>query len=271
MKRRYIALIGAAVLCLVLTATAATLLMQPGPAPQHTLQQAVTNAIVFCEGLQEPDALLMLDVMHRRFGIEAFADSLQRYDQLLAGASETQQPHLRVFRRIADPNNPIRDEDWQAISGDVDFFIVPALYSDRQALPAYYSETLDQAANQRGLYLTHTLLACTWLQENGREEALPESFRERVHHATAELIDNDSVVSEVELEAAAFLYLAGQGALVDKSFADRGFAVQNSDGGWPRSSDTPGDSYWHASILGLLFLLHVENPASSYPPMLASS
>jgi hypothetical protein len=78
-------------------------------------------------------------------------------------------------------------------------------------------------------------------------------------------------VDDLELEVAAFLYLAGQGALVEDAFVDRVIAVQNDDGGWFASSDLPGESHWHASILGLLFLLHVANPADSYPPFLASA
>jgi hypothetical protein len=263
MRRTYIVLFGVIALCSIL---ALTLMLQPA---SHTLQQAVTNAINFCEDLREPDALLMMDVMHRRFGVEPFKDSLQRFDQALDEASEEQAPHMRVFRRIADAANPIRDEDWQAISADVDFFIVPALYCDRRSLPDNYAETLNLAASEGGLQLTHTLLACVWIQENGCEGLLPEGFVERVYHATAALIDSDSVVTEVELEAAAFLYLGGQGELVPNTFVDRVIAVQNGDGGWLRSADTSGSSYWHSTVLGLLLLLHVENPAESYPSMLA--
>jgi len=265
MKKTYFAVFGVFALCAIL---ALTLLLQPA---SRNLQQSVTDAISYCKGLREPDALLMLDAMHRRFGIEDFADSLQRYDQVLSELPEEQQPHLRVFRRIADAANPIRDEDWQAISADIDLFIVPALYCDPQRLPDNYVEMLSQAASEGGLQLTHTLLACIWIQENGCEETLSEGFMESVYNANAALIDEDPVVNEVELEAAAFLYLAGRGALVKDSFVQRVVTVQNDDGGWPASSAAPGSSYWHSTILGLLLLLHVENPAGSYPPMLASA
>ena len=262
MKRTHVAVLGA---ILIVCVFALTLLLQPAA---RTLQQATANAVHYCENLQEPDALLMLDLMHRRFGIEVFANSLQRYDQILAQLPLEQAPHLRVFRRIADPYNPILEEDWQAISTDIDFFIVPALYCDRQKLPDNYPDTLNRAANEGGLKLTHTLLACIWIQESGREEVLPEGFLGNVYRATAALIDSDSVVNEIELEAAAFLYLAGQGALVNETFVERVIAVQNDDGGWPRSSGVRGNSYWHSTVLGLFVLLHAKSPASSYTPML---
>jgi hypothetical protein len=98
---------------------------------------------------------------------------------------------------------------------------------------------------------------------------LSEGFIEDVYRANAELVNSDQVVNEVELEAAAFLYLAGQGNLVNDAFVRRVVEIQNDDGSWSRSSDASGDSNWHPAILGLLLLLHVENPSDSYPPMLA--
>jgi hypothetical protein len=128
---------------------------------------------------------------------------------------------------------------------------------------------LQQAANLGDYMLPHVLLAWIWIQENGCEVSLPDGFVENLYIANAALIGTDPVVNDLELEAAAFLCLAGQGALVDDAFVDRVIEVQNADGGWLFSSDTPSVSDWHTTILGLLLLLHVEYPADSYPPMLA--
>jgi hypothetical protein len=244
-----------------------TLLLHPAPEP-NALQRAVTNAIDFFEGSREPFLLLWLDVMHRRFGIAEFADALQRYDQALA-ENPQQALEMRVFRRIADHDNPLQAEDLQALSFEVDRVTAPALYCDRLGLPADYSAMLVEAVSSGGYMLTHALLACIWIQDNGCEVPLPDGFIEDLYRANAALIGDDPVVDDLELEAAAFLYLAGQGALVDDAFVERVIAVQNDDGGWLPSSDTPGNSDWHATILALLLLLHVEFPADSYPPVLA--
>jgi hypothetical protein len=241
----------------------------PTPAPS-ALQSAIANAIDFFEGERDPDALLLLDVVHRRFGIEAFADALQRYDQVVVeGWRETALK--RVFRRIADHDNPLQPGDLEAVFIDIDLLTVPALYCDRLGLPPYYSAMLDKAMRSGNYMLTHALLACIWIQENGCEVPLSNEFVENMYRANAALINNDPVVTDLELEAAVLLYLAGQGALVNHAFVDRVIAVQNDDGGWLPSSDTPGDSHWHATVLGLLLLLHVEYPSDSYPPMLASA
>jgi len=251
-----------------ITALCSLLVVQPLLHPARDLQRTVANAIDFFEGWREPYALLWLDVIHRRFGIAEFADALQVYDQFLAERPE-QAPLMRVFRRIADHDNPLQAEDLEAVSTDSDRLTVPALYCDRLGLPADYPAMLDRAASQGEYQLTHVLLAWIWIQDNGCEVPLPDGFIEAIYSANAALIGDDPVVDDLELEAAAFLYLAGQGALVDDSFVERVIAVQNDDGGWGVSSDGQGDSHWHPTILALLLLLHVRFPADSYPPMLA--
>jgi hypothetical protein len=240
--------------------------------PAHrSLERAVANAIDFFEESREPIepyGLLMLDVMYRRFGIAEFADALQLYDQELAELPE-QAPLLRVFRRIADHDNQLQAGDLEEVSKDADLITVSALYCDRLGLPSDYSELLERAVGFGDYMLPHVLLACIWIQDNGCEVPMLDGFIENLYLANAALIGDDSVVDDLELEVAAFLYLAGQGALVDDAFVERVIAVQNDDGGWFASSDFPGASHWHSSVLGLLLLLHVAYPAGSYPPVLA--
>ncbi len=233
----------------------------------RTLREATYSAISYFGQIQEPYALLLLNVLNRRFGITEFADSLQSYDQILAENPEN-APLLRIFRRIANYTNEAQPGDFLAVTADVDKLTIPALYSDRSSLPIDYMSELDGAVNSGGYMLTHALLATIWLQDNHCDPGY--DFRESVYHASAGLIDGDPVVTDLELEAAAFLYMAGQGTLVDASFVQSAAAAQNYDGGWSSSSGTSESSNWHASVLGLMLLLCVEFPAVSYSPMLAS-
>jgi hypothetical protein len=236
---------------------------QPIPLTQTNYSTPVVNAIRFFAQSKEPEAMLWLDVMHRRFGIEEFANSLQRFDQLLWYSD---QPSVtRLFRRIADYNNPIYAEDLKRLKNDLDRITLPALYCDRLELPADYLTVLEEGINRGGYHLTHVLLAWIWIQENGCELELPDGFLEDMYNANAALINNDPIVTDLELEAAAFLCLAGQGELIDDSFIERVIAGQDIDGGWGSSRR------WHTTILGLLFLLHVEFPSDTYPPVLAPS
>ena len=259
-KRNLILTIGITALCVALVVTLLVYTLNP----PTDLQRGIN----FFAGSREPYALLWLDVMHRHFGIAEFADALQRYDQEITTRTD-EAPLLRVFRRIADHDNQLQDGDMQSVVIEVDRITVPALYCDRMGLTDNYPAMLEGAAVQGGYLLTHALLACVWFKENGRAVPLSARFINDMYYATATLIGNDPVVTDLELEAAAFLYLAGQGALVNDAFVDRVIEVQNSDGGWLFSSDTPGSSDWHSSILGLFILLHREYPVDSYPPMLA--
>jgi len=276
-------LLGAALF--LFTAPASTPSPSPSPTPTLTpsptptiepnaLEAAVTNAINFFEksplpyNSNELYALLMLDVMHRRFGITEFADALQLYDQALEAYSEN-APIMRVFRRIADYDTQLYTGDLQSVTSDYDRLTVPALYCDRFGLPENYPAQLEQAAKLGDYMLTHAMLSLIWIQENGFTLQLPDGFTENLYQATAALINDDMVVDDLELEAAAFLYLAGQGALVNNGFVNLAIMMQNFDGGWLLFSNKPGDSSWHATAVALLFLLHVEYPADAYPPMLA--
>ena len=193
----------------------------PTPTPTETpspsdLQSAVTKAIDFFEEHKDypddPYALLLLDVVHRRFGIAEFADALQYYDQVMA-MSQDKAPLMRLFRRIADHDNPLQAWDLEAVSEDVDYLTIPALYCDQLGLPSDYQSMLKHAMDVGDYMLTHALLACIWIQENGCEVPLPDGFIENIYSANAALINDDAVVDDFELEAATFLYLAGQGAL----------------------------------------------------------
>jgi hypothetical protein len=228
----------------------------------------VGNATNYLAQTKEPYALLMLDVIHRRFGIDEFNDSLQIFDEQLATRPDA--PIHRVFRRIADfSNSVLQPTDFYALHFDLDRVTVPALYSDRFALPTDYSSTFTSAVDSGDYLLTHALLATIWFQENHYNLSLSDNYMEHLYLVTSALIGSDSVVTDLEMEAADFLYLAGQGELVNAEFVQHVVAAQNYDGGWSISSDSADSSFWHTSVLGLMLLLHAEYPASSYPPMLA--
>lgn len=262
----------AIVLALCIIAICSLLLTPPLLAsPVPDMQTTITNAISNLENSDEAYALLWLDVMYRRFGIEEFADALRRYDQMLAEQT-TQWSIFDVFRRISVYDTPMQ----ASVLDDVvltptDIIISRALYCDRYGLPSDYSTLLDDAMNQGGYYLTHVLLACIWIQENGCESALPHGFIDHVYSAIAVIINrNPMVVNDLTLEAAAFLYLTGQGERINPSFVNRVLASQNNDGGWEKDPNGQDGSYWHSTILGLLLLLQVDSLADTYSPVLAT-
>jgi hypothetical protein len=105
------------------------------------------------------------------------------------------------------------------------------LYSDRRPLLANYSAMLQAGLDGGDYFTIHTLLAAFWLKENNCSVVLPANFMNSLYLKTASLINNDTDLTDLEIEAAALLYQAGQGQLVDSSFIQLVIANQKPDGG----------------------------------------
>ena len=222
------------------------------------------NAIAFLKSAREPHALLFMGLIHRRFGVKEFANALALYDEVLPRHPD-RAPVLRVFRRMFDANNPIQLEDWEHVTIQTDRLLVSALYCDRLGLPESFAEVLAKAVSQGRYAATHALLAWVWIQENRCPIAVPAGFFEDMCRSVARIIDADPTsVTDIKLEAAAFLCLARQAHLVDLGFVRRVIAFRNEDGGWGipiEGAGNPGESSWHSTILALMILLGVRFPA----------
>jgi len=218
------------------------------------VRASIANAINFLKDTREPHALAFMTILHRRFGIEEFADCGKRYDEVLPNHSDRV---LRVFRRIFDANNPIDPDDWAHVIVPTDRLMVSALYCDRLGLPPSYADALATAVRQGGYGATHALLSWIYIQDNGCKLDLPDGFLEEMYRTVAGIIDADpTVIHDVNLEAAAFLCLARQGARIDPGFVQRVVALQNDDGGW----GAVNASNWHATVLALMILVHISFP-----------
>ncbi|MCW4034161.1 MAG: hypothetical protein NWF03_02225 [Candidatus Bathyarchaeota archaeon] len=232
------------------------------------IQTVIENAIDYLEVHCEPYGLLFLDAMYRRFGVPEFANAVERYDQTNTD-KHPEGAALRVFRRVVDRDNQYRDGDMNSIYIDIDLLTAPALYCDKFGLPENYPDMLQNAVDTGDYLLTHALLALIWIEENGCEVTLPDGFVEQTYSDVAGLIEYYPAMTpylDLRIEAAAFLYLAGQGDLVDDDFVEYVLETQLPDGSW---DNTKTEYRWHTTVLALVLLLHVENPSVSYAPMLA--
>ena len=229
---------------------------------QNNYSAPVLNAINYFRASTEPEAMLWLDVMHRRFEIEEFAGASNEFEKLMIWFPT--KSYVNLFRRMVDYDFSVNSVELKRVTNELDLITLPALYCDQLTLPANYSILLVDGAREGGYKLTHVLLAWIWLQENGGAVELSEGFVEDMYLANAALINTDDDVTDLELEAAAFLCLAGKTDLVDESFIDKVIEAQASDGSWGGTIKR-----WHTTVLGLMYLLHLEFPSDTYPSVLA--
>jgi len=242
----------------------------PKPQAERDTRMVATidRALEFFEGSRDPYALIMLDVLRRRFGVASFDDALSRYDELVR-EDPRRDPMLRVFRRIVDHDNKLQPGDDAAVTLLVDQLTVPALYCDRTPPPSNYGALLDAANGSGGYLRTHALLSLQWLRENGCAMPAAADYEKALLDGVAGLIVDDGAASDLELEAAGFLYAYGRGDMVHPTFVDEVMAQQNDDGGWLVGVSEQRGSDWHASIIATYLLLHAYCGERAYPPMLA--
>lgn len=224
------------------------------------VRQTIADAVNYLQEATHPHALMFMTILHRRFGIEEFADAGKWYDDVLPQQPPEEIPVHRVFRRVFDADNPIVPDDWDHVATPTDRLIISALYCDRLGLPPDFADVMQRAVRQGGYGLTHAVLAWAWIQDNNYELELPEGLLEEMFAGAAAMIDEDPTsVDDVKLEAGAFLCMARQSARVNPDFVQRVVRFQNPDGGW----GPVNDSNWHATILALMIMLHVRFPYAS--------
>jgi len=218
--------------------------------------------------LQEPHALLILNVINRWYGGDRYADALARYDAAIP-LDPPKAPVLRVYRRILAADSPLDPHDYREVYKDVDVVTAPAMLCDRLELPDGYAAKLVAALDQGGYLLTHAALAWMWALENGCPLDLPGDFEPVLVDSVAGLIGQSDAVTDLEIEAAALLHAMGHGSRVDPEFIERVVAAQLPSGGYREDSASSEDASWHTSVLAFWLLLQHACPSASPPPMLA--
>ena len=218
--------------------------------------------------LNEPQALLFLNIVHRWFGGERYADALTRYDGTLV--THARQAHvLRLFRRLMDRASPLDPQDFTMLTTNFDPLTARALHCDRLDLGAEYAKHLLDTASEGGYPLTHAALAWAWLEENRCVLDIPQGFENGLVRDMAALIDLDMPVTDLEIEAAALFHALGHAARVPPGFVDQVLAVQGPEGGYRLTSASNKAANFHTSMLAFWLLLQHACPANIKRRMIA--
>jgi len=209
---------------------------------------------------------VVTDIIHRRFGVRAFASSRQRY---LATLTPDASANLRVLARFVDPDSRVTEADLNQLSVypvGYDSLTGPALHCDYIPLGETYTNDISARLNEGGYYwITHALLAAACVRDLGCSGVLSSELEERIAIASAGVIDsNHSEIRDVEIEAAAFLHYFGEGDRVRAGFIDGLLKAQLPDGGWGwRRQGT--EAHYHSTALAVWLLGELLYPEASEP------
>lgn len=151
---------------------------------------------------------------------------------------------------------------------DTDALLVKAIWSDRVPPGTDYVDALVHAASLGGYELTHALVSARIVAECESADALGiDDVIPQMAAQAAELLHGDGTVSDLALEACAFVCIAGHHDLVPDGFAQRVAVSELEGGGWPfdPSDLTP---HWHATMFGSVCALELEHGAGLPPTRL---
>lgn len=224
-----------------------------GAAFEPALSRAIDAAISALAKMtgEHPHAPLLTAVLHRRFGVDAFATAAADYD---AADDLT----LFVFRRMLDATHTVTRNDLDSLIVNVNRLTGPALHCDRVALPKDYALRLHLGTAQGGYYVTHVGLSLLWLDELGCQSPAQPGLREEVVGAMADLVNEATYVGDLQLESAAFLHAMGDGDRISNAFVTKAIRAQYVTGTWGSSVGDPAPA-WHPTGMGLWFLLEVRD------------
>lgn len=222
------------------------------------VQDAIDRGIAGAATLADADIvmLLLLDVIHRRFEVDAFAGAAAQYDAALAARPQAPIDAF-AFRRVFDPGQLLTAKELAQVGKGVNEVTIPAMFCDTLPLAPDYGDRLAADAALGGYELTHVALALRWIDEL-QCTPVDADFVAQVVADTVALIDPDDGLDDLEIEAAMFgALLAGTDALPDLS--DALLQGQLTDGTWPHDpGDREGD--WHTTGLALMLLLQLHRP-----------
>lgn len=148
-----------------------------------------------------------------------------------------------------------RDADPQSvISNQIDDLTVAAALCIEQPLDDTFLDHYDALMERGGYGPTHLLLAMIMLRTAGCESPLEAHHQEAVLSAVRSEVGISGPVTDLELEAAAWLLDWGDTEAIDEALIDRILASQLPDGGWS-NGEVESIANWHSTAVGMWFVI----------------
>lgn len=234
-------------------------------APQAQLDGAISDAIAWLSRALDnewpADVAALLGFMGRAFDAPGLDTLAQKALATADAEAAAKQGLTRPFYRLLDPGARPAEAELRAVTGLTGGVTAQALHCDWLPLaPAFWSE-LDRLAAGGGYGLTHAMLASVWIEENAckADPARLVQLRADGSRRLVELLDRGRGPTDLQVEALAMLFYAGQRVNVQPRHVDALLALRRADGGWALDGDRSA-SHPHTTALALWVLLEARYP-----------
>lgn len=214
----------------------------------------------------QPLDLMLLDFLQRKFELDP-AFSFQYAYFRVPPAAEKEKCDL--YRRLIDPDSPT-----PVLPKQAPVFVrtdLMALYCRDGLMPPDFFDRLRFQQKTGGYALTHAALALQWVQDLDCLPDLPEyrDLRESLARDLLRLAQDQQMISDVGLEALAFLCYLGEQKKLPRDVADTLRNAQRVDGSFAgRRVARPDEFNDHATLLGLWIFLELQHPGQAHVPMM---
>lgn len=243
-------------------------------APQARLDAAIADAIGWLSRALDvawpADVAALLGFMGRAFDDVPGLDDLAHKAMAVANAEAAAQQGLtQPFYRLIDPGVRPPAGELRTVPGLTGAVTAQALHCDWAPLAPEFWPALDRLAADSGYGLTHAMLATMWIQENGcrADPVRLVQLRAAGSRRLVELLDRGQAPTDLQVEALAMLFYAGQGSSVEPRHIDALLGLRRSDGGWALDTDR-ASSHPHTTALALWVLLEARHPQRPRVPMI---
>lgn len=245
----------------------------------------------------------VLDYLQRKFELDSWFSWLEAFDpevlapDILAEASlharlvmpehsleqaEIPFAHVSLFGDYGPPPGKqfITAADLRRIESDMSRVMLRAMYCDEEPVGETLAREIFRTAINANYYdnefegyiATHMILAWQWLRELGCADELEtfEDVEERFTDILVGIVQHNRVVTDLAMEAMAFLFYIGADDRVKNEWIEAVAAAQMPEGAWDRhaGADARPNPQGHTTVFALWVLLEDALPEAKAIPWL---
>jgi hypothetical protein len=213
----------------------------------------------------KPEQRLILDYLQRKFNLDdnlsASKSPINIYENPVTYPDE-----IHFLARIAYPEKLVTTPPKSIVDG-MNLTNIYGANCDHMTLPANFWATMNQNYEAGGYYLTHNVLALSFMKDNSCTIPQTEAdLLSKTLDGMVKMMDDSNTNADLRYEIIAFLGLSGRSDLINGAWLEDVISSQKEDSSWtddqhPKETD-------HTTVLALWALLEYYHPNTPYEPLI---